>query len=132
MTIDSQIDAIQGIGYARSEARFLRLVALHSGYFVRRQVLIALGCRPGKRAQGFIEELIFRGHACREIYRKNRHIFRVQSKVIYEALGQDDNCNRREHQPSTIRLRLMTLDYVLEHPENQYLETQQEKLSYFF
>jgi len=25
----------------------------------------------------------------------------------------------------------MTLDYVLEHPENQYLVTQQEKLSYF-
>ena len=132
MTTDSQINAIHAIGYSNSEGRFLRLVALHSGYFLRRQVLLALGCRPGKRSQEFIEELIRRRHASREVYRKDRHIFRLQSKIIYDALGQEDNRNRREHQPSTVRLRLMALDYVLEHPDHQYLVTPNEKLSYFF
>jgi hypothetical protein len=80
----------------------------------------------------FIDELIARGHACREVLREDRHLFRLQSKVIYEALGEEDNRNRREHQPSTVRLRLMGLDFILEHSEYQYLMTQEERLPYFF
>ena len=132
MTIENQIQAIQALGYSKSEAQFLRLVALHSGYFVRRPFLPYLGALRGKRAQDLIDELIGRGHACREVFREDRHLFRLQSKVIYEALGQDHNRNRRERQPSTVRLRLMGLDFILEHPEHQYLVTQQEKLSYCF
>lgn len=132
MTVENQIQAIQAIGYRQPEAQFLRLVALHSGYFVRRQFLRHIGVQRGKRAQDFIDELIGRGHACRELFREDRHLFRLQSKVIYEVLGEEDNRNRREHQPSTVRLRLMGLDFILEHPEYQYLVTQQEKLSYFF
>ena len=132
MTIENQIQSIQGLGYSHREAHFLRLVALHSGYFVRRQFLRAVDCGRGKRAQDFIEELITRGHACREIFRDNRHLYRLQSKAIYEALGDEDNRNRREHQPSTVRLRLMALDFILEHSTHRYLETQQDKLSYFF
>jgi hypothetical protein len=36
MTAEHQVRAIQDFGYSQAEARFLRLVALHSGYFVRR------------------------------------------------------------------------------------------------
>jgi hypothetical protein len=132
MSIETQIRAIQALGYDQQEAQFLRLVALHSGYFVRRQFLRAAECRRGKRDQDFVDELIARGHACREVFREDRHLFRLQSKVIYEALGEEDNRNRREHQPSTVRLRLMGLDFILEHSEYQYLMTQEERLSYFF
>ena len=132
MTVENQIQSIQGLGYSQREAHFLRLVALHSGYFVRRQFLRAVDCGRGKRAQDFIDELITRGHACREIFREDRHLFRLQSKAIYEALGDEDNRNRREHQPSTVRLRLMALDFILEHPLHRYLATHQDKLSYFF
>jgi hypothetical protein len=99
---------------------------------VRRQFLRSVGAERGKRAQDFIDQLIGRGHAVREIFREDRHLFRLQSKVIYEGLGEEDNRNRREHQPSTVRLRLMGLDFILEHPEHRYLMTQQERLSYFF
>lgn len=132
MTIETQIQTIQILGYSQPEAQFLRLVALHSGYFVRRQFLRYIGAQRGKRAQDFIDELIGRGHACREVFREDRHLFRLQSKVIYEALGEEDNRNRREHQPPTVRLRLMGLDFILEHPNYRYLMTQEEKLSYFF
>lgn len=131
MITDSQIQAIQALGYNRQEAQFLCLVALHSGYFVRRQFLRHTGAQRGQRAQDFIDELIERGHACREVFREDRHLFRLQSKAIYEALTEEDNRNRREHQPSTVRLRLMVLDFVLNHPEQHYLATQQEKVSYF-
>jgi hypothetical protein len=132
MTSENQIQAIQALGYNQPEAQFLRLVALHSGYFVRRQFLRFLDCRRGQRDQDFIDELIGRGHACREVFREDRHLFRLQSKAIYETLGDEDNRNRREHQPSTVRLRLMGLDFILEHSTHRYLATQQEKLSYFF
>jgi hypothetical protein len=109
MTIEDQIGAIQALGYSRPEAQFLRLVALHSGYFVRRQFLRSFDCARGKRSKDFLDEMT-RGHARREVFREDRHIFRLQSRTIYEALGHDDNRNRREHQPSTVRLRLMALD----------------------
>ena len=132
MSAETQIQTIQALGYTQPEAHFLRLVALHSGYFVRRQFLRSIDSQRGKRAQDFIDEVIARGHACREVYREDRHLFRLQSKAVYEALGDEDNRNRREHQSSTVRLRLMGLDFIIEHPEYRYLATQQEKLSYFF
>jgi hypothetical protein len=55
----------------------------------------------------------------------------LRSKALYEAVGDEDNRNRREHQPSTVRLRLMGLDFILEHPAYRYLATQEERLSYF-
>jgi len=131
MTIEGQVHAIQALGYSRSEAQFLRLVALHSGYFVRRQFLRWLGRGRGKRSQAFIQQLISRGHACREIFRQDRHLFRLQSKAIYEAAGDENNRNRREHQSSTVRLRLMGLDFIVENREHCYLTSQREKLAYF-
>jgi len=131
MTLEQQIRAIAGFGYTVSEARFLRLVALHGGYFVRRQFLHSAGCDLGKRVQDFIDKLTSRKHACREIYREDRHLYRLHYKPIYAAIGEEDNRNRREHQPATIRLRLMGLDFVLEHPEHLFLATEQDKLRYF-
>src|SRR5215831_17136544 len=54
---------IQTLGYSELEAHFLRLVALHSGYFVRRQFVRSVGAERGQRAQDFIEELVGRGRS---------------------------------------------------------------------
>jgi hypothetical protein len=132
MTEEQQIQAIASFGYTPDEARFLRLVALHGGYFLRRQFLYSAGCDLGKRAQDFIEKLTFRKHARREIYREDRHVYRLHYKAIYAGIGEEDSRNRREHQPSTIRVRLMGLDFVLQHPEHRFLATEQDKLRYFF
>jgi hypothetical protein len=130
--MEQRIQAVEGFGYTAAEARFLCLVALHGGYFVRRQFLCSAGCELGKRAQDFIDKLTARKHARREVYREDRHLFRLHYKPIYAAIGEEDNRNRREHQPATIRVRLMGLDFVLEHPEYQFFATQQDKLRYFF
>ena len=132
MTAEQRIRAVEGFGYTEAEARFLCLVALHGGYFVRRQFLHSAGCELGKRAQDFIDKITARKHACREVYREDRHLFRLHYKPIYAAIGEEDNRNRREHQPATIRLRLMGLDFVLEHPEHEFLAAHQDKLRYFF
>lgn len=58
MIVETQIQSIQTLGYSQAEAQFLRLVALHSGYFVRRQFLRSVDCRKGQRDQDFIDKLL--------------------------------------------------------------------------
>src|SRR5262249_38181214 len=41
------------------------------------------------------------------------------------------NRNRRERQPSTIKNKIMGLDFVLDNPHHQYLATERERLDYF-
>ena len=57
MTVETQIHSIQALGYSQAEAQFLRLVALHGGYFVRRQFLRSVDCRRGQRDQDFIDAI---------------------------------------------------------------------------
>lgn len=128
MTMEERIQDIEGFGYTPAEAGFLCRVALYGGYFVRRQFLYSVGCEAGKRAQDFIEKGLSKKHIARGIYREGRHLYRLHHKPIYAAIGEPENRNRREHQPSAIRLRLMALDFVLEHPESQFLATTEDKL----
>ena len=76
MTMEQRIRAVESFGYTEG-ARFLCLVAGHGGYFVRRQFLYSAGCELGKRAQDFIDKLTARKHARREVYREDRHLFRL-------------------------------------------------------
>ena len=48
---DEHISAIQSLGYAPDEARFLYIVATHSGYFMPRQFIACTGASWGKRSQ---------------------------------------------------------------------------------
>ena len=51
MNIDYEnIAAIHSLGYTPDEARFLYIVAMHSGYFVPRQFLVSTGAKWGKRS----------------------------------------------------------------------------------
>jgi len=59
---DEHISAIQSLGYAPDEARFLYIVATHSGYFMPRQFIACTGASWGKRSQQFTEKLESRGH----------------------------------------------------------------------
>ena len=49
----SHVEALQALGYSESEARFLYLVAKHSGYFVARQFLAFTCGHWGKRTTTF-------------------------------------------------------------------------------
>ncbi len=44
-------EALQHFGYTEEEARFLYLVATHSGYFTYQQFLCFIGTKPGKQTK---------------------------------------------------------------------------------
>lgn len=131
ITTPERIAALKRFGYDTEEARFICLTALHSGYFVRRQFLAFVRATKGSNDIAFLEKLRANQHSQVTRFRHNRMIYHLSAKPLYDAIGEKDNRNRRERQPSTIKNKLMGLDFVLENPEYQYLSTEREKLDYF-
>ena len=123
-----RLASIQSLGYSAEEAMFLSLVAGQSGYFVPRQFDAAIRVKHGKRTTVFLDKLVARGHVRRYVFEHNRHVYHLQYKPFYEAIGDPDSRNRREHQPQTIKARLMALDYILANPDNTYLDTERQKI----
>jgi hypothetical protein len=130
MTRDERIANVQRLGYAEPGAEFLALVALHGGYFVRRQFDARIGVERGKRSEDFLAKLLDRGHCRRHIFAHNRRVFHLRFRPLYRAVGDEHSRNRRAHQPQAITARLMTLDYVLAYPENLYFATEREKVQH--
>ena len=127
MTFREQTDALQQFGYTAREASFLVTAALHSGYFVMRQI----APKGGHVAERFGRRLVNFGHARSKKYASNTHLFHLTGKSLYRALGQENNRHRRAHSPFHIRAKLMGLDYVLQHPGFRFLPTEEEKLAFF-
>ncbi len=89
-----------------------------------------IGVERGKRSEDFLADLLDRGHCRRHVFAHNRQVFHVRFRPFYRAVGDENSRNRREHQPQAIKARLMTLDFVLAHPENLYFATEREKVAH--
>jgi len=59
----AHLERIQQLGYTESEARFLYIVAVFSGYFTMRQFRAFSGSRCGKRPTCFAQKLVGQRHA---------------------------------------------------------------------
>jgi hypothetical protein len=132
MTFEQRVATIAGMGFTPRQARFLTLVALHSGYCLRRQYATFTGTECGKNAGEFLERLVARRVACRITFRRDRgHIYHLFARPLYAALQQDDNRNRRYAGPALIARKLMLLDFVLTQPERDWYVTETEKVALF-
>lgn len=123
--------ALEAFGYTEREAHFLCLAALHGGYFLRRQYASFRRGPDGGNVTQLIEKVLDLGHAEADTYKANVHIYHLAARPFYAALGQEDNRNRRRKELVTIKGKLMGLDFVLAHPDKEYLATEQGKCSFF-
>jgi hypothetical protein len=123
--------AIERLGYTDCEARFLYLVATHSGYFLPRQFLTFAQVGRGNRSYRFVRKLASRGHATWRQYHGIGGVYHLFSKTIYREIDRENLRNRRRHATEFIRTRLLLLDFILQNPSHDYLETEQAKLNYF-
>ncbi|MGA7243277.1 MAG: hypothetical protein WBX19_08855 [Terracidiphilus sp.] len=125
------IASLEAIGYAGREASFLYLVAMHSGYFLRRQFFRFAGREGG----ALIERLLTKALRLRHLRviecGQDRHIYQLTSKPVYEALGRGDSQNRRIKSDAHIKSRLMVLDFVLAHLRTKLLEDEDAKKDFF-
>ena len=91
----SYLEALEALGYTESEARFLYVVATHSGYFVARQFLAFTCGHWGKRATAFWHKLHTKKHARTEHFPMNGKVYHVFSRRLYRQIGRENLRNRR-------------------------------------
>ena len=126
-----RLTALRAFGYTEAEARFLYLVAAHSGYFTIRQFLEFAQARSGKRNAQLAEKLFRLGHASARRYMRRNLVFQLRSRQIYAAIGKEHLRHRRDHELAHIKTRLLALDFIVAHPEESYFESPEEKRRYF-
>jgi hypothetical protein len=125
------IERIVTLGYTEPEARFLYLVATHSGYFTLRQFNAFAGVCRGKRCMAFAQKLLKQGHANVRDYMGTGSVFHLFSRLIYGPIEKDNLRNRRRHSFDYIRTRLVQMDFLLENPGHDFLETESDKIHLF-
>jgi hypothetical protein len=126
------IDTIRCLGYSERQASFIYTVAVHSGYFLRRQFNFAVQRRRGWIAADFLAKAKRAGHV-REIQcAPGRLLYQLSAKQLYRIVGLKNSRNRRAKSPREVRRRLIMLDYVLAHLEKQeFLETDASRCKFF-
>lgn len=124
-------EALRGFGYAEEEARFLYLVATHSGYFTCQQFLQFIKTKPGKRSVAFARKVVEKKHATTKDYLRNGRVFHLFSRNLYEAIGRENVRFRRVHSTEYVRTRLIAFDFILRNQSFSYLESEHEKVCFF-
>jgi hypothetical protein len=127
----AHLDALQALGYTEEEARFLYVVATHSGYFLARQFLGFTGAHWGKRTTLFWSKLESLKHARTECFPKSGVVYHLFSRRLYRLIERENIRNRRVHEIDFIKRRIAILDFVLLNQRHQYLETEPEKVRFF-
>ncbi len=124
------IERIKELGYTESEARFLYIVAIHSGYFTLGQFRTFANASYGNRTTSFAAKVLKQGHATVRDYMRRGSIFHLFSRIVYGQI-EKDNCNRKKHSFDFVRARLVVLDFILANQEWTYFETEQDKVRFF-
>ena len=125
------VRAIERYGYTPTEARFLYLVATHSGYFTQQQFFGFAGVNRGGMGTRLTVKAHNHGHIRTARLARHTLIYNLFARPFYESIEKDNLRNRRRLSDELIRTRLLILDVVLARPDHQYLETEHEKVRYF-
>ena len=124
---------LKPLGWTGQEAEWIALVCLHSGVFTRAQFCHYFGVwRSG--AQRFVQTLLDRRAAVASTWPRlngGAKTYRISNKAIYRALGVEDIRHRREASKPVVMRRLLSLDFVLEHPGMNWLPAEPEKVEFF-
>jgi hypothetical protein len=125
------VERIKELGYTEAEARFLYIVAIHSGYFTLGQFRAFTKSAFGKRPTSFAQKVIKRGHATVRDYMRRGSIFHLFSRTLYGQIDKDNLRNRKRHSFDFMRGRLVLLDFILANQDLNYFETEQDKVRFF-
>ncbi len=111
------------------------MACLHGGVFTRAQWRGFLGCHPEKVRRAVLA-LVAQGLAVEEAPADGIHgigrVCRIHARKVYRALGAGEFFRRRRITSRDVLMRrLLSLDYVIEHPRLPWLPTEAEKVAAF-
>ena len=124
---------LEPLGWTGQDAEWIALVCLHSGVFTRAQFCHYFDT-DRKRAHRFVKALVERRAAVEgewPILNGGGKTCRISSKLIYRALGVENIRHRRKASKPVVMRRLLSLDFVLEHPGMNWLPAEPEKVEFF-
>ena len=124
---------LEPLGWTGQDAEWITLVCLHSGVFTRAQFCQYFDT-DSKRAHRFVKSLLDRRAAHDgewPILNGGAKTCRISSKAVYRALGVENIRHRRKATNPVVMRRLLSLDFVLEHPGMNWLPDEPEKVEFF-
>ena len=124
--------ALASLGWTGREAEWIALVCLHSGVFTRAQFCHYFEARRNA-ALRIVRTLVERRAAVESdhvTFNGGGRTCRISGKAIYRALGVENIRHRRKANRSVVMRRLLSLDFVLEHPGLNWLPTEGEKVEF--
>ena len=124
--------ALEPFGWTGREAEWIALVCLHSGVFTRAQFCHYFEAHRSA-ARRIVRTLVARKEAVETnviAFNGGGKTCRISGKGIYRALGVENIRHRRKANRSVVMRRLLSLDFVLEHPGMNWLPTEGEKVEF--
>ena len=124
---------LEPLGWTGQHAEWITLVCLHSGVFTRAQFCHYFNAQR-MTASRFVNALVDRRIAVEgnwPLFNGGAKTCRISSNAIYRALGVENIRQRRRASESNIMRRLLSLDFVLEHPAMNWLPAEPEKVEFF-
>ncbi len=124
---------LEPLGWTGPDAEWIALVCLHSGVFTRAQFCDYFNAQR-ITASRFVNALVQRRMAVESewpVMNGGGKTCRISSNAIYRALGVENIRHRRKASNPVIMRRLLSLDFVLEHPGMNWLPAEPEKVEFF-
>jgi hypothetical protein len=130
---ERRVNALAGFGFTQRQREFLATVMVHTGCFLERQYCAFTGTVRGQNSREFVTRLVARGFA-RAVepgpVRRGR-LYHVHHKPLYEAIGLQDDRNRRVNSIGRMVERVMILDAVLGDRRRWWLSPAEDKRTFF-
>ena len=124
---------LEPLGWTGPDAEWIALVCLHSGVFTRGQFCDYFSTSR-QQALRFVKSLVERRAAVENenfMFSGRVKPCRISSNAIYRALGVENIRHRRKASKPVLMRRLLSLDFVLEHPAMNWLPAEPEKVEFF-
>ncbi|MCY3599424.1 MAG: hypothetical protein OXN85_05600 [Gemmatimonadetes bacterium] len=121
--------ALEPFGLTGRRAEWIALASLHGGVFTRAQLSDWLGASRFKVLR-LVQALTERRLVTEETV-GGLKVCRVCARGVYRALGAEDVRFRRITSTGVAVRRLLSFDYVIEHPGLPWLPTESEKVGAF-
>ena len=127
-------EALEPFGWSQEDTEWVAMVCLNSGMFTRTQYADYFNVHHSQAAR-FVQSLVDLGLAVDEpipvISTRNRtRVCRITHKSIYRELGVPNIQHRRNAGLSVYLRRLLSLDYVIDHSDLEWLPTEDEKVRF--
>lgn len=132
MTFMERVQAVAKKGFTDRQAGFLVTVMLHSGICVGRQYCVYAHIVRGQKVYDFFSSLVAKRFATSYAAAHRRAlIYHVHSRLLYSAIGEPNDRNRKPVTLARAVERLMVLDAVLAERRLRWLGSAREKVEYF-